>query len=216
MKTLKVVLSVLSLAWATQVHAQQTNLVQNLSVDLFGFAQGGSSSFGNTVTTNINVVHVGTREIIQALAAATANSFSSTSKLVLVTPLGGGSLAVQVRDGANTPVDVSDFFVVQVLTGSVNASVLNTKNGHGTSVSYDVEAFTLQDADGATLNVHFGLMGIATSNSSTPHFGPQSPGTSANVSGGGDRNGKLLILQGSINTFGNTLEVTDGVFTGSS
>lgn len=212
MKTLKLALLALALAWAGQVHAQNTNLVQNLSIQLFGYAQGGVSKFPGTVVTNLNAVRVDTRQVIQALATATANSFSSTSKLVVVTPLGGGAPSVQVRDGSQNPVDVSQFFVLETTSGSVNGSVVSTKSGRGTGVSYEVIHVALQDAWGTSLNLHFDVSGIATSTSNISPTDPQLPQIDANVSGAGDRNGNLLILQGSIDIFGRTLEVDS--FTG--
>jgi hypothetical protein len=204
MKTLRMaVLAALAFLCAGQVHAQQTNLVQNLNIQLFGYSQGGSSSFKNTTITNVNFVQVNTRQIIQALANATMNSFSSTSKLVVVTPLGGGEISVQVRDGSQAPVDVSSFFVIETLSGSVTASASNTKNGQGTSVSYEIARFALQDDVGGTLNLHFDVNGVTTLNSTTQQVGSN---VDANVSGSGDRNGNLMILQGSVDIFGHTLE----------
>jgi hypothetical protein len=214
MKTLKLaVLAVVSMVWATQVQAQQTNLVQNFSIQLFGFSQGGSSKVGSLVTTNVNLVRVDTKQVIQALANADSDTFSSTSKLVLVTPLDGGSPRVQVRDGNNEPVDVTDFFDIEALSDSVVASVANIKTGRGTSVTYQIGRFALQDAHGETLSLHFNVDGLVTGNSSTPLFGPLSPQNSsvdANVTGSGDRNGKVMLLQGSIEIFGRTLEVESG------
>jgi hypothetical protein len=177
-----------------------------LSVQLIGLSQGGRSSFGNTVTTNVNFVQVNTRQIIQALAAATANSFSSTSKLVVVTPLNGGNTSIQVRDGNKTPVDVSDFIVLESDRGSVTSSILNTRTGRGSSVTYQIMHLVLQDADGDTLNLHIDVNGVATSNSTTFSNGPT---VDANVAGSGDRNGNGIIFQGSVSIFGQTLEVVD-------
>ncbi|HWD93106.1 MAG TPA: hypothetical protein VG938_12245 [Verrucomicrobiae bacterium] len=214
MKTLKLaVIAIVALAFTAGAQAQDTNVVQTLSIQLFGYSQGGVSKFQSTVTTNINVVRVDTRQIIQALATATLNSFSSTSKLVVVTPLGGGDPSVQVRDGDNTPVDVSDLVTVQSLSDSVEGSVVNTKTGRGSALSYQIVRVALQDNVGATLNLHFDVNGIATSASSIAPSSLQIPTIDANVSGSGDRNGNVLILQGSIEIFGRTLEVDS--FTGS-
>lgn len=213
MKALKLaVVAAMALGCAAQVHAQTTNLVQNLSIQLYGYSQGGTSKFQNTVVTNVNVVRVDTRQIIQALATATFNSFSSTSKLVVVTPLGGGFSSVQVRDGNKTPVDVSEMFVLEASSGSVEGAIVNTKTGRGSSVSYGIARFALQDAVGASLNIHFDVNGIATTSSNISPSDPQIPIIDANVSGSGDRNGNLLILQGSVEIFGRTLEVDS--FTG--
>jgi hypothetical protein len=214
MKTIKLsVLAVLSMLCVAQVEAQQTNLVQTFSIQLFGFSQGGSNGFGNIVTTNINSVRVDSRQVIQALAVASFDSFSSTSRLVLVTPLNGGSPQVQIRDGNNIPVDVTDFFDIEALSDSINGSISNTKTGRGSSITYEIGRFALQDAHGQTLSLHFNVDGVVTGSSSSPFFGPASPQSStidANVAGSGDKNGNFIILQGSINIFGRTLEVVSG------
>ena len=211
MKTLKMaVMAVAGLAIAVQAQAgTQTNLVQSLNIQLVGVSQGSSFSFGGTSGTNVNNVLIGTRQIIQALGNATANTFSSTSKLVVVTPTDGSEAHIQVRDGSNT-VDVTDFLIAQELSPSVDGSVSTTKPPRTTSVSYLISRFVLQDADGATLPFHFDVNGFTTINSSTGgFFGSQGQGstTDANVSGTGDRNGNMVILQGSVEIFGHTLEV---------
>jgi hypothetical protein len=208
MKTFKLaVLAAVAFVCTSQVQAQTTNLVQNLSIQLYGYSQGGASHFGSIVTTNVNVVRVDTRQIIQALGVATFNAFSSTSKLVVVEPVTGDARPrVQVRDGNRKPVDVSDFLVIQSLSDTVNGSVINTKNGRGTTIGYEVAGFSLRDGD-ESISLHFEVNGIATSNSSTPAFGPFSNTVDVNVSGSGDRNGTLMILQGSVDIFGHTVEV---------
>jgi len=187
----------------------QTNLVQTLSIQLVGVSQGGPFKLGGTSGTNVNTVFIGTRQVIQALANATANSFSSTSRLVVVTPGDGSAARIQVRDGGNI-VDVTDFLNAQELSGSVDGSLTTVKPPRTTSVSYLISRFTLQDADNQTLSLHFDVNGFTTINSSTGgFFGPQNPTTNANVSGTGDRNGNAIIIQGSINIFGGTQEVVE-------
>jgi len=213
MKTLKMaILAAVAFAGVLQVQAQTTNVVQTMSIQLFGFSQGGVSNFRGTVTTNVNLVQVNTRQIIQALATATMNSFSSTSKLVLLTPIDGSAApTVQVRDGSNPPVDVTGFFIIQPLSESVDSGVFNTRTQRSTSVSYKVVRFILQDNDSQPIGLHFDVDGITTINTTTPPDGsPATPTIDANVSGSGDRNGNLLILQGSIDIFGHTLEVEEG------
>jgi len=212
MKTVKMaILAAFAFACALSVQAQETNLVQNLNIQLFGFSQGNVSTFRGTTVSNFNLVQINTRQIIQALAVSTMNSFSSTSKLVLVTPVdGSASPSVQVRDGANDPVDVTGFFVIEALSGSVDGGVFNTRAQRGTGVSYKITRFVLQDNDGTPISMHFDVDGVTTINSSTPPDGvPLSPTINANVSGSGDRDGNLVILQGSIDVIGHTLEVEE-------
>lgn len=212
MKTLKyAVLAVFAMGAVAQVQAgQQTNLVQTLSIQLFGVSQGSAFSFGGTSGTNVNSVRVDTRQVILALGTATGNTFSFASRLVLVSPLDGSAASIQVRDGSNSPVDVTDFFNTQELSGSVDGSVTTRTRGgsSSTSVSYLISRFVLQDADGQSLPLHFDVNGFTTITTSTGGFGgQQGPVTDANVAGSGDRSGNNLVLQGSVEIFGRTLEV---------
>lgn len=212
MKTLKMaVLAAVAMAAVIQVRADLvTNVVQTMNVQLTGVSQGSAFQFGGTSGTNVNNVFINTRQVIQALGNATMNSFSSTSRLVVVTPINGGGSSIQVRDGSNPPVDVTGFFTTQELTGSVDGSVTTTRPARTTSVSFLISRVALQDNGGQTLSLHFDVSGFTTINSSTGGFGgAQGPITNANVAGSGDRNGNFLILQGSITIFGRTLEVVD-------
>ena len=203
-------IATLMAAGAAQTRADQSNLVQHISIQLFGVKQGGTSTNGNLVTTSADGARVDTKQVIQALAAATANTFSSTGKLVLVVPLGGGDPSIQVRDGSNT-VDVTGFFSHQQLSDSVTSTFLNTKTGKTFETDYSIQRFVLQDRDGyPTLSLHFDVNGFAAQSSGSNAAGGQGTGLDANVAGTGDRNGKLLILQGSISIFGHTLEVVAG------
>ena len=82
-----------------QAHADTTNVVQNLSVQLRGVRPGGPVTNHNIVVTGIDRVKISTRQIIEALGVATTNAFATRARLVIVTPVGGGHSAVQVRDG---------------------------------------------------------------------------------------------------------------------
>ena len=211
MKSLKyAVLAAVAMAAVAQVQAgTQTNVVQNLNIQLFGVSQGSPFSFGGTSGTNVNAVRVDNRQVIQALGVATGNTFSFASRLVVVTPINGGNSQIQVRDGSNTVVNVTDYITAQEISGSVDGSVtVSRPRNSSTSVSYVIARFALQEVNGqSVLPLHFDVNGFTTINSSTGGFGPQGPTTDANVAGSGDRNGNLMILQGSIEIFGRTLEV---------
>lgn len=211
MKTLKyAVLAVVAMAAVVRVQAAlQTNVVQTMSIQLFGVSQGAPFGFGGISGTNVNAVRVDTRQVIQALGTATGNTFSFGSRLVVVTPIDGGASQIQVRDGSNAPVDVTDYFNAQEISGSVDGSVTTRRTS--TTVSYVIARFALHDINGQTvLPLHFDVNGFTTINSSTNSgFGTQGPTTDANVAGSGDRNGNLLILQGSVDIFGRTLEVVE-------
>jgi hypothetical protein len=200
-------------------HAAQTNLVQNINIHLLGLKQGRTVTNGNLVSTSVDLTRIGSRQVIDALGDVTGNSFSWTARLVLVSPLGGGDVLVQVRDGDNK-VDVTTFFVVQPLSDSVQSSQLNTRTGRSFATDYYVQRFALQNSQGfAPLALHFDVSGFATETSAN---GINSrPGSELRIeaAGSGDRSGSLLILQGVIGVFGNTLEVDDsgggGTFEGS-
>jgi hypothetical protein len=208
MKVLKLaaVCTLLGLGVA-QAQPFQTNVVQNLSIQLFGVTQGGTTTNGGFVVKSADTVRVDTRKIIQVLAAATGNTFSSTSKLAVVTPVGGGVSSIQVRDGS-TRVDVTGFFTHQQLSDSVTSLFLNTKTGRSFESDYSIQQFALQDYGGfPALTVHFNVNGFAVDTTGSRWNGGQGNQININVSGTGDRNGHLLILQGFINVSGNTLEV---------
>jgi len=196
---------------ASQAKADHTNLVQNLSVRLQGITQGGTRTNGNVVTTTVNSVRVGNGAIIDALGTATGNSFSAAAQLLAITLLPDGATSVVVRDGANE-VDVSDFFSHNNLSDSVSSSQLNTKTGRSSETDYSIQEFSLHDVLGQPISLHFDVQGIATedlSNAATPLSN-----LSADVTGSGDNNGQLMILQGSITVRGRTLEVVVDVSPG--
>jgi hypothetical protein len=81
---------------------------------------------------------------------------------------------------------------------------VNTKTGRAVEADYSIHRFSLHDW-GSPIGLHFDVQGIATENLSNG-ANPQSE-LSADVVGSGDRNGQLLILQGSVTVRGRTLEV---------
>lgn len=197
----------LSLGVATPGHADQTNMVQTVSIQLFGVSQGGTFTNRGFVVTSADVTRVDTRRVIAALGVATMNSFSSTSRLVVVSPLGGGGASIQVRDGANA-VDVSGFFVYEQLSDTVTSSLFNLRSGRSFSTDYSIQRLALQDNEGApALGLHFDVRGFATENSTNSGEARE---VRIDAAGTGDRNDSLLILQGTISVRGRTLEVVPG------
>ena len=128
------------------------------------------------------------------------NSFSRTARLVVITPVLSGNSSVAVRDGGNS-TDVSSFFILEQLGGSITSYVVNTRTGRSSSTVYSLQHFALQDGY-SSLNLHFDVRGIATDNSLNAV-----DELDADVSGAGDRSGASLILQGSLSIRGHTLEV---------
>jgi hypothetical protein len=189
-----------------QSYADTTNVVQNLSIRLFGVTQGGSFSNSSVAVTRADFVLVDTKRVIGVLGAATGNSFSPASTLVVVTPLGGGSSSIQVRDGANA-VDVTSFFAHQVLSGTVESSLTSLRFHRSLTTDYSIQQFALQDGNGSALTLHFNVSGFTTE--SSPNGG-QSSSLVISAAGSGDQNGKLMILEGSVSVRGGTLEVVSG------
>jgi hypothetical protein len=202
-------LALISFAAAT-ARADQTNLVQNLNIQLVGLKQGPSVTNGNIVTTSTQSARVNTSDVINALETAVGTTFSREARLVAVTPLDGGFSSIEVRDGTNK-TDVSPFFAHEQIGGSVGAGVLNTRTGRVSSSDFSVQEFVLRDNDFyPSLPIHFDVRGIAVeSSSNAPSHGPGSE-LSADVTGTGDRNGDFLILTGTVTLRGHTLEITTG------
>jgi len=188
-----------------QTRAEQTNIVETIQIRLLGLQQGDTRTNRNQVVTSVDTTWLGTDRVIQSLAAATGNSFSRSSRLVLVTPMDGGTSSVEVRDGDLT-VDVTGFFVLEQIGDSVTGSVLNLRSGHSTQTIHSVQHFVLQDAPGyPALNMHFDITGLG--NDSSNDFRRRGNGLNIFGSGAGDRNGASLVIQGSISVSGQTLEV---------
>ena len=201
------VLAALFTLAVASARADQTNLVQSLNVQLFGFQQGSGTTNGNTITTRTEAVRVSTSDIINALGAATGKSFSSNAQLVVVTALPNGYSSIQVRDGANTILATS-FFTHAEVSGSVGSSSRNTRSGKGSATDHSIQRFAMIDGNGySPLSLHFDVQGITVENSvTTPDLGQRTE-LSAEVSGAGDSAGALLILHGSVRVQGRTLEV---------
>src|SRR5579862_2756749 len=117
--------------------ADQTNLVQTLSIRLSGILQGQTETNGNLVKMSLASARVGVVDVVKALSTATGNSFSDKAALVIVTPLSGGNSAIMVRD-AGLSVDVTPFFVYQSKSGFVSSSLSNVKTGRSTSSDYSI------------------------------------------------------------------------------
>ncbi|HZR19507.1 MAG TPA: hypothetical protein VFE51_19625 [Verrucomicrobiae bacterium] len=187
--------------------ADQTNLVQDLRIHLDGIAQGQTVTNRNVVTTSVRFVRVNSADVIKQLGTATGNSFSSTANLVLITPLGGGTSSIAVRDGT-TSVDVTSFFQYEVKSASVSSSELNLKTGRASSTEYSIQRLALVDSAGSSpLTLHFDVQGVAVDSSATSPAGTTRTGLDAAVSGWGDQNANSILLEGTFRLEGNTLEV---------
>jgi hypothetical protein len=191
----------------SQARSDQTNVVQNIGIQLLGVQKGGPVTGRFQVATGFAPANIDTRQVVQALGAGTANTFSGRAKLVLVTPLGGGFSSIQVRDGTNT-VDVSSFFAHDQLSDFVSGSVSNTFTRKIVDLDYSIQRFALANSGSASLGLHFDVNGFALETMSNEFSGASH--LEIRVSGSGDLNGNLVILQGSIEVEGGKLEVVAG------
>jgi hypothetical protein len=191
----------------SETRADQTNVVQNIGIQLRGVQPGGPVTNRFSVTTGIAPARIDTRQVIQALGAGTANTFSGRARLVLVTPLDGGFSSIQVRDGNNT-VDVTSFFAHDQLSDFVSGSVSNMFTGKISNLDYSIQRFALANSGSASLSLHFDVNGFASETSLSGLSGVSN--LELEVSGSGDLNGNLVILQGSIEVQGGRLEVVPG------
>jgi hypothetical protein len=193
--------------YTTPATAEQTNVVEYIHIRLLGYAQGETVKKGNQEVTQIQPVRLSTARVINALGQVTGKGFSPLSRLVLVTPAGGGVSSVEVRDG-NTKVDVTGFFALETIGTPVVSSVLNTRNGQSSRVTYSIQRFALQDDPGynQSLGLHFDLSGFSIDNSSNPkpRFGNLLRVDGAGV---GDDGGKSLVIQGEVGVSGSSIEV---------
>jgi len=190
-----------------RAHGSQTNVVQNLSIQLQGVQSGGTISNRYSVTTGFAPVSIDTRKIIQTLGAATGNTYANRARLVVVTPLGGGVSSIQVRDGTSIN-DVTGFFVHEQLGGSVSGSTSNVLSGRTFSLDFSIQRLALQDANGATLGLHFDVSGFAQENGISSVSGASE--LYMDVAGSGDVSGTPAVVRGSVAVQGATLEVVAG------
>ena len=205
MKSLRLAAIAASLLLATQSYGDTTNVVQNLSVQFFGVTQGGTFTNRNLIVTSANNVRVDTRRVIAALGNATANTFSLASRLVVVTPLGGGSPTFQVRDGTKS-VDVTSFFTYETLSGTVESSISGFSSGRSFETDYNLQRLALQDGS-SPISLHFDVSGLAT----TTINGSRAVGdVTIDAAGAGSNNGNLILLQGGVSIHGQSLEVVPG------
>lgn len=205
---------------AAQAQTSQTNLVQNLSIQLSAVEQAGPVAVplsdriweqrpGNPFPPLISVaVTVDTRQIIQSLGAATTNTFSSGSKLFFITPMDGSTPFIQVRDGSAT-VDVTKFFSLQTMSEVIRNSSIRQNSTRVTETDSSIRQLALRNSSGyPALAVQFVVSGFATVTSTSPDgiaFQPRD--TFINASGTGTNSGQYLVLHGFIRLFGTRLEV---------
>lgn len=143
-----------------QIYAATTNLVQNINIALTCYEQGPTNQPAADITTvAVNKFRVTTKDIIAEIGMTTSNNFSGMAHLVLVrnTVSSNSVSSVEIRDGTNSPVDVSSFFSIGQGFG-VHSSYFNSVTGTGSSVRYSNLHVMLTNS---TLTASLNLRGFA-------------------------------------------------------
>jgi hypothetical protein len=186
--------------------AQVTNTEEALELrfNLNGVSQGPTTTTTGGVATGVRVSTITSRDIIQVLGTATGNTFSPRARLILITPTNNlENWKVQIQDGSTT-VDVTGFIVHNPGSASVGSAFLNNRSSDAGGTEYSVDGFGLQDQSGyPSLSAHFGVSGftVTTSTGVVNRRGQvvgQTDSIQSDVSGTGDSNGQLLIIEGSV------------------
>ena len=184
----------LMVAGLVQSQAQTSNVTFNVSqaltVALTGWAQTGGGSNSTSVTS----VHIGTKDVIGALAAATGTSFSPKAKLLILSASDGSSTSIIVRDVAgktNVDTDVSAFLA---RTTSVTAEkAVTSASGKTTGTMYSIDTFTFGGGTNAATSLSFTVQAYTTTSLNSGAF-------SSAVNGSGTTTaGDTAVLKGNIN-----------------
>ncbi len=202
-------MAALLLAAALQsASAQVTNTYEALVLhfNLNAVSQGPTTTTSAGAQTSVQTSRITSREIIAVLGAATGNTFSSHARLVVLTPTNNlESWMVQIQDGT-TSVDVTGFIGHLPGPDSVGSAFVR-RNGAAGSTEYSIDGFTLQDQPGfPALTEHFSVSGFtATAASGVVRKGQlvgQIDTIDADVSGTGDTNGQVHIIEGTVDAEG--------------
>ncbi|HXC99051.1 MAG TPA: hypothetical protein VN048_06900 [Verrucomicrobiae bacterium] len=190
--------------------AQTTNIDEALvlNFNLNAVSQGPAVTTSAGVASDVRVSSITSRDIIVVLGAATGNTFSKKARLVVLTPTNDlESWTVQIQDGAND-VDVTGFIVHNPGSSSVGSAWVTRRTGAAGDTEYSIDGFGLQDQPGfPALTEHFSVSGFtATTSRGVVNRRGQIVGQidsiDADVSGTGDSNGQLLIIEGSVDAEG--------------
>ncbi len=183
----------------------QSNLVQNLNIQLTGFVQG-QDAMGNLLAKPTSI---STKDIIQkVLGPALGMTFSTSAKLLVITPLSTNepvTFKIVVQDGMPAVrTDVSAYFAETEKGDAVETSTVNAL-GMVRATDYSILEFTLTAAQG-----DFDVQGVTTvTTASVVRAGKiigESTQLTAKVAGTGHITGNFAVVQGTIMVVGNKLE----------
>jgi hypothetical protein len=190
--------------------AQTTNIdaALVLNFNLNAVSQGPATTTSAGAVSDVQVSRITSRDIIAVLGAATGNIFSKQARLVVLTPTNDlETWLVHVQDGAND-VDVTGFVGHAAGAASVESAFVHRRTGATGGTEYSIDGFSLQDQAGfPALSKHFSVSGFtATASRDVVNRAGQITGQAnsvdADVSGTGDSNGQLLIIEGTVDADG--------------
>jgi hypothetical protein len=188
-------------AWAVlQTSLAQTNLAEELNIDLTVTIAGAPSSNTAGDLRPVKVIRLDKTDVMAALGASLGTVFSPKAQLSLALTPAGDDL-VTVTDGTNMAVDVSGYFSFDTASNRVESVSFSRYAGAVRTNVFALETFGFQNrVDSRPLPWHFSVTGV----SETECDGINSEGTATNflmtadVSGSGDYNGAFALFQGSI------------------
>jgi hypothetical protein len=190
--------------------AQTTNIdaALVLNFNLNAVSQGPAVTTSAGVSTDVQVSRITSRDIIVVLGAATGDTFSPKARLVVLTPTNDlENWLVHVQDGTKD-VDVTGFIAHNPGSASVGSAWVQRRTGAAGGTEYSIDGFGLQDQAGfPALSKHFSVSGFtATTARGEVNRRGQVVGVidsiDADVSGTGDSNGELLIIEGTLDADG--------------
>jgi hypothetical protein len=189
----------------------QTNVTLDLDFYLSTVAQGTVTTNDGAIVNGVVFGNITEWSIISELGASTSNNFSRHAELLLVIPNSApGDWSVEVRDGTNSPVDVTGFFTYVPGTNSVGKTVVSTTNGVVCDTQYSIDRFGLHDQAGLpALSTHFDVSGftITTTRGVLPAPGSDLTGEiesiNASVDGTGEHDGNLIVIEGIVSASDN-------------
>ncbi len=196
-----------------QTNLTPTNVTLNLNFYLSTVAQGTVATNHDVIVNGVVFGSINDASIISELGASTSNSFSRRAELWLVIPTKTpDDWSVEVRDGTNSPVDVTGFFTYAPGTNTVGRTTVNTSSDAVGDTQYSIDRFGLHDQTGfPALSKHFHVSGftITTTRGVVPTAAADLVGEiesiNAFVDGTGESDSKLIVIEGIVTANGHEL-----------
>ncbi len=202
---------------ATVLAAGQTNVLQDISLQLTYLTQGGyttNSPKTNDISTSVIKNSYATKDVIQWLGTATTNHFPAKARLLRVKHINADTsyTTIEVRYDRTNIVDVSSLFSDTYSSEKVVASVYNTKTKLSVGKEYEIEHLILTNAAPYNLVPYFRVQGPATLAYVSASIGKTTLSadtiTAPDVAGPGtDPNGTPALVIGSVTIIGTQTEV---------